>query len=192
MTTDQGFTIGDSATAQDEHFDRAATHAAQMLNENASRSEILTFLVAAAEGPAGAGAAASILILDQEGLLRNGASPKLPVDYLNAIDRLKPNPRVGTCAATAATKSVVITPDFSADDKWAELRHLPMSLGYVGAWSTPIVAPNGKVLGTFGVYFRERRQPTQQELNGMKKLAALAASVIIRHGSEFTGRITSR
>ena len=162
-----------------------------MLNENASRSEILTFLVAAAEGPAGAGAAASILILDQEGLLRNGASPKLPVDYLNAIDRLKPNPRVGTCAAAAATKSVVITPDFSADDKWAELRHLPMSLGYVGAWSTPIVAPNGKVLGTFGVYFRERRQPTQQELNGMKKLAVIAASVLIRHGSEFTGRITT-
>ena len=29
-----------------------------------------------------------------------------------------------------------LTPDFSADDKWAELRHLPMSLGYVGAWSS--------------------------------------------------------
>lgn len=73
------------------------------------------------------------LVLDEEGLLRNAASPDLPLDYLNAIDRLKPDAKVGTCAAAAATGCVVITPDFRADDKWAELRHLPLSLGFVGA-----------------------------------------------------------
>ena len=31
----------------------------------------------------------SVLLIDHEGLLRDGASPGLPADYLAAIDRLK-------------------------------------------------------------------------------------------------------
>jgi hypothetical protein len=38
-------------------------------------------------------AVCSVLLLDDEGLLRNGASPGLPADYLAAIDRLKPDAR---------------------------------------------------------------------------------------------------
>jgi GAF domain-containing protein len=137
--------------------------------------EILTKLATAAEVFAGSGAVVSILVLDEDGLLRNGASPNLPTDYLDAIDRLKPDAHVGTCAAAAATGSVVITPDFCADDKWAELRHLPMALGFVGAWSMPIKSAQKTVLGTFGTYFRERRAPTSAERKAVEFLAAEAA-----------------
>ena len=58
---------------------------------------LFTMLVKTAEDVAGRGTAVcSILVLDKEGLLRNAASPNLPADYLAAIDRLKPNPGVGT------------------------------------------------------------------------------------------------
>ena len=67
------------------------------------RREILTRLATAAEVLSGPGSAVSILVLDENGLLRNGASPNLPSDYLDAIDRLKPDARIGTCAAAAAT-----------------------------------------------------------------------------------------
>jgi GAF domain-containing protein len=127
---------------------------------------------------AGGNAAASILVLDEGGLLRNGASPNLPPDYLDAIDRLKPNANLGTCAAAAATGLPVLTPDFLADDKWAELRHLPSALGFVGAWSMPIKSPDGAVLGTFGTYFRERRVPSEREFAGVEVLAAAAALVL--------------
>jgi hypothetical protein len=70
-----------------------------------------------------------------------------------AIDGLKPNAEVGTCAAAAATGNVVITPSFYADNKWAELRHLPLALGYVGAWSMPIKTYDNRIIGTFGTYF---------------------------------------
>jgi len=146
-----------------------------MLATGASRREILTLLATAGEILAGDGAVTSILVLDAEGLLRNGASPNLPTDYLKAIDRLKPNPRVGTCAAAAATGTIVITPSFAADDKWAELRHLPGALGFCAAWSMPIKDSPGKVLGTFGTYFRESRSPTIQEQEGIKLLANAAA-----------------
>jgi GAF domain-containing protein len=157
----------------------AAEQAREMLHAGVTGSEILAMIVDAAEYIAGRGSAVcSILVLDKEGLLRDAASPNLPADYLAAIDRLKPNPRVGTCSAAAATGSVVVTCDFQADDKWAELRHLPQSLGFVGAWSMPIKAADGTVLGTLGTYFRERRSPTPQELRSVAVLAGAAALVL--------------
>jgi GAF domain-containing protein len=143
-----------------------------------AREEILSVLVAAAEQVAGNGAVCSILVLDKEGLLRDAASPNLPADYLAAIDGLQPNPRVGTCAAAAATGSTVVTCDFQADDKWAELRHLPLALGFLGAWSMPIKGSDGKILGTFGTYFRERRSPSAAEVRNVEILVAAAGSVL--------------
>ena len=141
--------------------DQACVYVQQMVQAGVPQHDILTRLALEAEILAGLGAVTSILVLDADGLLRNGASPHLPADYLVAIDRLKPDATVGTCAA-AATGSVVLTPDFCADDKWAELRHLPQSLGFIAAWSVPIKAPDGTVLGTFGTYFRDRRYPMSQ------------------------------
>jgi GAF domain-containing protein len=158
---------------------QAAEQARKMLEKGAAGDEILTMLVKAAEDVGGPGTAVcSILVLDKDGLLRNAASPNLPADYLAAIDRLKPNPAVGTCSAAAATGSVVVTCDFQADDKWAELRHLPMALGFTGAWSMPIKAADGTVLGTLGTYFRERRSPTSEEISGVGMLAAAAATIL--------------
>lgn len=159
----------------------ACQRAQELIDSGSARDCILSCLIEAAERVGAPGAVSSILVLDEHGLLRNGHSPGLPDDYLAAIDRLKPNPRVGTCAAAAATASIVVTPDFLADDKWAELKHLPRSLGYVGAWSMPIKSPrSGAVLGTFGTYYRDRREPTSSEISAISKLATVAAIVLER------------
>ncbi|MCS3800977.1 GAF domain-containing protein [Niastella sp. OAS944] len=158
--------------------DAAVQNSMQMLQDGAPQNKILAGLVGAAERLAGGGAVSSILLLDKEGLLRNGASPQLPHDYLRAIDGLRPHPKVGTCAAAAATGNMVVTLDFMADDKWAELRHLPTALGFTGAWSMPIKNAEGKVLGTFGTYFREKREPSSVEIAGIKQLADAAAGIV--------------
>lgn len=168
-------------TPSSELAENAAGKAREMLSSGAPRPEILQVLVSAAETIAGNGGVCSILALDRDGLLRDAASPNLPADYLKAIDRLKPHPSVGTCAAAAATGSVVVTCDFMADDKWAELRHLPLSLGFVGAWSMPIKNETGKVLGTLGTYFRDRRTPTQDEVKSIETLASAASLVLARY-----------
>lgn len=152
-----------------------------MIDAGACTIEILSFLATAAEKAAGPDAVVSILLLDEMGLLRNGASPKLPDDYLKAIDGLKPQPNVGTCAAAAATGQIVITPSFYADNKWAELRHLPTSLGFVGAWSMPIKTDDNRVVGTFGTYFRKQKRPSAEEIKGVELLASAAAIIIAKN-----------
>src|SRR5690349_20204849 len=160
---------------------KATEHARRQLADGTPREEILAGLAAEGERLAGEGTAVSILVIDEEGFLRNGSSPNLPADYLGAIVPLKPNANIGTCAAAAATGCVVITDDFQADDKWAELRHLPLSLGYVGAWSMPIKSSrSGAVLGTFGTYYRDQRQPTSREIDAIRRLADLAARALDR------------
>ena len=159
-------------------YEQAAQRALKMIGEGKKSGEILAYLTTAAELAAGRDTVSSILLLDEEGLLRNGASPRLPSDYLKAIDGLKPHAKVGTCAAAAATGSMVITENFFDDNKWAELRHLPLALGFKGAWSMPIKNSEGKVLGTFGTYFIEKRRPTEIEILGVEMLAQAAATVV--------------
>ena len=150
----------------------------KMLASGSPKEDILSYLTTAAETGSGSDAVASILLLDKDGLLRNGSSPKLPADYLRAIDGLRPSPTVGTCAAAAATGSVIMTPDFYADDKWAELKHLPLALGFVGAWSMPIKTADNVVLGTFGTYFRDKRNPSPVEMKGIELLAIAVSKVL--------------
>jgi len=46
---------------------------------------------------------------------------------------------------------------------------------FPGTWSQPIKSRAGKVLGTFGIYFRERREPTVEERETFEFLASTAA-----------------
>jgi GAF domain-containing protein len=162
-----------------QYLEAARERGLRMIADGAALHSVLTHLAATVEALAQGKVVASILLLDREGLLRNGASPNLPADYLDAIDRLKPDPAVGTCAAAAATGEVVLTPDFTADARWSELRHLPMALGFAGAWSQPIKSTSGRVLGTFGTYFRVRREPTAHERETVALLAGIAAQAIV-------------
>ncbi len=156
----------------------------EMVVSGAPLCDVLTYLARVVEEQSEGKAIASILLLGADGLLRNGASPTLPGDYLKAIDGLKPCAEVGTCCAAAATGKVVLTPNIETDPKWQALKHLPLNLGFVAAWSQPITASDGRVLGTFGTYFRETREPTPFERQTVEMLARAAALAIERHHSE--------
>ena len=64
----------------------AVNDATEMLTNGVATPQILTHLVNAAEKVIGEESVSSILVLDNDGLLRNGASPHLPHDYLTARD----------------------------------------------------------------------------------------------------------
>ena len=152
----------------------------ELVVSGAALPVVLERLVRTVEDEAGGSAVASIMLLDREGRLRNGAAPSLPDHYLKAIDGLPADPQLGTCCAAAARNEVVVTPDFQASPGWNGLAHLPVALGLHGAWSMPITGRDGRVLGTFGTYFRERREPHAVEREVVEVLARTAAIAIER------------
>ena len=158
-------------------YQQAFDQAMDLIKQEIPWRNVLLHLTAAAEN-AVPGTVTSILLLDVHGLLRNGASPKLPADYLMAIDGLRPHANIGTCAAAAATGTIVVTEDFYEDSKWSELRHFPMALGFKSGWSMPIIGIGGNVLGTFGTYYTSKRTPDEAEISGIALLANAAALAI--------------
>ncbi len=158
--------------------------ALEMVLEGRPLAEVLRFLVEIVEERGAGSSVGSIMLLDDEGHLHNAASRKLPEEYLKAIDGIAADANVGTCSAAAAISKTVITPDIAADPKWANFMHLPLGLGLLAAWSMPISAADGRILGTFGTYFREKREPTELEIRTVEILAKTAALAIERKHAE--------
>jgi len=150
----------------------------EMVVSGAPLTEVLTYLTRLVEEQADGQAVASVLLLDEQGFFHNGASPSLPENYIEALDGLRPDPNVGTCSAAAALGIIVVTPNIAADPRWQSLKHLPLGLGLRAAWSVPILARDGRVLGTFGTYFRECRAPHLWERQAVEILARTAALAI--------------
>ncbi len=105
----------------------------------------------------------SVLLLDGK-TLRHGAAPSLPDEYNRAIDGITIGPTVGSCGTAAFTKRQIIVSDIETDPLWADYRDLALRHGLRACWSTPILRKNGEVLGTFALYYRNRRVPSKHEL----------------------------
>jgi two-component sensor histidine kinase len=152
----------------------------EMVVRGAPLPEVLAYLTGVVETHAPDDVAAAILLLDGEGRLRHGAAPSLPDSYNQAVDGLAAEAELGTCARAATIADAVVTTDIAACPRWAALKSLPLGLGLVAAWSQPILARDGRVLGTFGTYFRTRREPDATERRLVETLAHTAALAIER------------
>ena len=181
-----------TARKQAELFSEAQKQSLELIVRGAPLREVLTHLARVVERQSDEQVVAAILFLDSEGRLRSGAAPSLPVEYCDAIDGLKAEPHVGTCSAAAATSRVAVTPDIENDPGWAAIRHLPLQLGLRAAWSQPILARDGRVLGTFGTYFRTCREPSAAERDAVEVLAKTAALAIERARMDDALRETER
>jgi PAS domain S-box-containing protein len=147
--------------------------------------EILAALCSIVEQQSERPVRAAIMTLDPDGMrLRSAAAPSLPAAYNSALDGVGIAPDKGTCCAAAARRQVIVTPDIAADPAWTGLAQLPLALGLRAAWSMPIAAASGQVLGTFGTYFFECREPTLEERQLVEVLARTAALAIERQRAD--------
>ena len=123
----------------------------------------------------------SVLLLDAEhGCLRHGAAPSLPHAYVVELDGSAIGPAAGSCGTAAYRGERVIVEDIASHPYWTNYRHLALPHGLVACWSTPIVSPDGAVLGTFAMYYRERRAPNARELTWVAAATHLASIAIVR------------
>src|ERR1700731_1874547 len=138
----------------------AVLDALKMMLIGASLNEVLTSVACLIEAHS-EGMLCSIFLLDEDGLhLRYGVTANLPQAYRVATDGVCIGPNVGSCGAAAYLRKPVVISDMLSHPNWERFKDVILESGMRAAWSTPIMSHDGKVLGTFCMYYREVRHPT--------------------------------
>jgi PAS domain S-box-containing protein len=125
------------------------------------------------------GVLASVLLVEN-GRLVHGGAPTLPKAYMDAIDGVAIGPSVGSCGTAAYRGEQVIVTDIATDPLWANYREAALPHALCACWSTPIFSPEGKVIGTFAMYYRECRSPSARDQEIIEQITDLAG-VAIQH-----------
>jgi PAS domain S-box-containing protein len=149
----------------------------EMVARGDSLAEILDNLCRFVEGQV-RGVLASISLLDRDRLW-HGAAPSLPKSYTDAINGAAIGPSTGSCGTAAYRGEPVIVEDIASDPLWSAYRDLALSHSLRACWSIP-VSPQGKVIATFAMYYREPQRPTTRDQEIIDQITQLAG-VAIQH-----------
>jgi diguanylate cyclase (GGDEF)-like protein/PAS domain S-box-containing protein len=121
----------------------------------------------------------SILLLDKEGNhLINSIKNRLPNFYNNAINGLKIAVGAGSCGTAAMIKERVIVDDIMTHKFWQPYKEIAKQANLRSCWSEPIIASNGKVLGTFAIYHKNPSKPNESDIERINFAANIAAIAI--------------
>ncbi len=162
----------------------AVLDALKMILLGAPLNEVLTSVTRLIEAHS-EGMLCSIFLLDEDGLhLRYGSAANLPEAYRAATDGVCIGPNVGSCGAAAYLRQSVFVSDIVSHPNWANFRGVVVQSGLRAAWSTPIMSHDGKVLGTFCMYYREVRQPSPGEIQLIDYASRIAGIAIERDRSQ--------
>jgi formate hydrogenlyase transcriptional activator len=131
------------------------------------------------------GAVCSIFLLDEDGQhLRYAAAPKLSDEYRIATDGVCIGPHVGACGAAAYLRQPVFISDVLSHPHFANFKDLLVRTGLRAAWSSPIISHDGRVLGTFGMIYREVREPGPPEIQLIDYASRIAGIAIEQKRAE--------
>ncbi|WP_162292598.1 GGDEF and EAL domain-containing protein [Hartmannibacter diazotrophicus] len=127
---------------------------------------------------------ASLLFLDKTGKrLRRGVSIRLPEAWSALIDGAEIGPGVGSCGTAAWSGERVLVDDIRVDPLWKDYRELAEPFGFRSCWSTPVLSPEGEVLGTFALYSDRAGLPDAWALELMDIASHLAGIAL---GKKYT------
>src|SRR6266852_4864095 len=161
----------------------AVLDALKMILLGAPLNEVLTSITRLIEAHS-EGMLCSIFLLDEDGLhLRYGVAANLPQAYQAATDGTCIGPNVGSCGAAAYLRQPVFVSDILSHPNWTNFRSVVLPSGLRAAWSTPIMSHNGKVLGTFCMYYREVRHPGTDDIQLIDYASRIAGIAIEREES---------
>ena len=158
----------------------AVFDALKMILLGAPLDEILTSVTRLIEAQS-EGMLCSIFLVEEDGLhLRYAGASNLPQAYRAATDGVCIGPNVGSCGAAAYLREPVFISDIRSHPNWANFGDVVLQSGLRAAWSVPIMSHDGKVLGTFCMYYREVRHPQPADIELIDH-AGRIAGIAIEH-----------
>ena len=131
----------------------------------------------------GDGLLCSVLLLDGD-RLRHAAAPSIPATYSAGVDGIEIGQAVGSCGTAAYLRKRVVVRDIATDPLWDAFRDAALTHGLRACWSAPILATDGRCLGTFAMYYREPREPDDDAWPVIDLATHLAGIAIERRRTE--------
>ena len=113
-----------------------------------------------------------------------GVAPDLPREFVAAMDGVPIGIRFGSCSAAVYLARQITVADIETDALWEFRRDAARHANLRAAWSTPIVASDGQVVGTFAVYRRHPGIPSARDHELMSRMAQIAGIAIERRTAE--------
>lgn len=165
-----------------------------MLSEHLTRHRLLVYDLIARHAPLSdsldaisalveqqlPGARVSIMLYDRDRqtLSITGGENTFSAAYRQAVTDLAIGPHIGTCGVAASTGQMRITPDIQQDPNWKGFYALAEREGLRACWSFPILNPQQELLGTFATYYAGVCQPSEDEIDLIRRAAGLVALAI--------------
>ncbi|MET0595205.1 MAG: GAF domain-containing protein [Polyangiaceae bacterium] len=167
-----------------ERLEEAGHRTLELIATSAPLVTTLTMLVQTIEAEV-AGMKASVLLYDEvREVMRVGAAPSLPEGYNREQDNFPIGPEAGSCGTAVFRRAPVFVTDILTDPRWSRFRHVVERYGLRSSWSTPIFARDGRVLGTFALYYSEPRSPSLQDIAIIQRATHIAGIAIERKQME--------
>ena len=175
----RGLMLDVTERKQTEAFKAWHDRVLELLTEGRDLSEVLTELTKGAEAQVPT-MRCTILLLDDDQRLRVAAASSFPDEYNRAIDGIRIGPSAGSCGTAAYLGKRVIVEDIATNPLWEPYRELGRKFGVGACWSEPLLATDGRVLGTLAMYYAQPRRPEPAELRLIETAGQLAALAIDR------------
>ena len=165
-----------AAAGEQRVFEKIAANAA-LTNVLEAICEVVERVVPNAKG--------AITLLDAERqALSFGVAPNLPRAFVAAMDFAPVGMRYGSCSAAVFLSRAVTVTDVEADALWEFRRETALAADLRAAWSLPILASDGRVVGTLAVYRRQAGLPQPKEHELLSRMAQIAGIAIERRAAE--------
>ncbi|HWO33481.1 MAG TPA: PAS domain-containing protein, partial [Candidatus Acidoferrum sp.] len=158
----------------------------EMTAKGESLESILESLCRVVEQTAG-GCCCSVILIDADGSkVQRVVAPNLPPSFKEWFPGIPVGCEAGPCTKAARRMIQVIVPDLALDTQWDRngWRTAALSHGLKACWSTTILGSNDLLLGTFAIYWREPRSPTEQDQKIIEQITHLASVAIERERNE--------
>ncbi len=144
-----------------------------------AQDEVLTYICLALEA-LDPQSQCSVMLLDESARrLHVGAAPSLPGSYCQAIEGARIGPVAGSCGTAAHRGEEVFVADIASDPLWAKYKQPALEAGLAACWSSPIISPEGVVLGTFDIYWPQAHPEVRPEVHAHVDVARRLAAIAI-------------
>jgi diguanylate cyclase (GGDEF)-like protein/PAS domain S-box-containing protein len=123
--------------------------------------------------------------------LNIGAAPSIAEAVRSLIDGTPLGPDLNSFAAAAFRRETVVVTDIAHDETCGAAREAALKAGYRSCWAHPALGPDGQLLGVIGMYNRETRAPSEDELAAITDFSDLAGIAIGHERAEQRMRLLS-